>query len=141
MRSLSSDEQVLKSDTRGRVRVPRERRQALLAEFGRSGVSAAAFARLVGVKYPTFMGWLAQQRRELGPAQEAARASGVVAIASRARPLRLFEAELEPARLDGGAGVVVELPAGARLLVAEAGQVALAAELLHALAQRGGRAC
>lgn len=36
--------ELLKQDTRGRVRVPRERREALLAEFARSGISGAKFA-------------------------------------------------------------------------------------------------
>ncbi|MEQ2009658.1 MAG: hypothetical protein ABMA26_22980 [Limisphaerales bacterium] len=37
---------LLKMDTRGRVRTSPERRQAILAEFNRSGVSAAQFAQL-----------------------------------------------------------------------------------------------
>jgi hypothetical protein len=38
-------------DTRGRVRTSREQRLLLLAEFARSGLSAAAFARRTGLKY------------------------------------------------------------------------------------------
>jgi hypothetical protein len=37
---------VLKTSSRGRVRTPPERRMALLAEFERSGLSAAKFAAL-----------------------------------------------------------------------------------------------
>jgi hypothetical protein len=55
---------VLKQDTR--VRVPAPRREALLDEFERSGVSGAKFARLVGIKYPTFAGWVHRRRRVRG---------------------------------------------------------------------------
>ena len=57
---------ILKSDTRGRVRTPLERRVALLAEYDRSGLSAAKFAALVGVRYPTFATWVQQRRKAQG---------------------------------------------------------------------------
>jgi hypothetical protein len=50
MTSLTLEDEVLKTDRRGRVWVPPARGEALLAEFGRSGVSAAEFARLAGLK-------------------------------------------------------------------------------------------
>ena len=62
--------QLLRQDTRGRVRTSRERRAALLAEFDRSGVSAARFARMAGINYQTFAGWRHGRRRavrESGP--------------------------------------------------------------------------
>jgi hypothetical protein len=40
MTSLNSENQILKTDARGRVRVPRKRREALLAEFAASAMSA-----------------------------------------------------------------------------------------------------
>ena len=43
---------VLKRDGLGRVRTPVERREALVAEFQRSGLSAA------GLRYNTFWTWL-----------------------------------------------------------------------------------
>ena len=48
---------LLKSDTLGRMRTPIERRNELLAEFERSGLSGKKFAALVGVKYSTFVNW------------------------------------------------------------------------------------
>jgi len=48
MTSLIGEVEVLKTDTRGRVRVPAERREALLDEFEKSGMSGAKFARLAG---------------------------------------------------------------------------------------------
>ena len=57
---------VLKSDGLGRVRTPVARRQSLLEEFEKSGLSGAKFAALAGVKYSTFAGWLHQRRRRGG---------------------------------------------------------------------------
>lgn len=54
---------VLKTDSRGRVRTPPERRAALLAEFARSGLSATRFAALVGVRHQTFATWVQEHRR------------------------------------------------------------------------------
>lgn len=42
------------------------RRQALLAAFARSGLTAAAFARQHGIQYTTFCGW--RQRQAKGSA-------------------------------------------------------------------------
>lgn len=38
----------------GRVRTPPARKEALLDEFERSGLSGARFAALAGIKCPTF---------------------------------------------------------------------------------------
>lgn len=39
---------ILKPDSRGRVRMPPQRREELLAEFERSGLPATKFAELAG---------------------------------------------------------------------------------------------
>jgi len=46
-------EQILSQDTRGRVLATQERRELLLAEYDRSGMSAVKFAQYVGIKYST----------------------------------------------------------------------------------------
>lgn len=51
-------------DRRGRVSWPAQRREQLLDEYERSGLSQAAFARQAGVKYPTFAHWVQERRRE-----------------------------------------------------------------------------
>ena len=51
---MESDPNILKSDDVGRVQTPPERREQLLDEFERSGLSGAKFAPLVGVRYTTF---------------------------------------------------------------------------------------
>ena len=78
MTSVNGSEEVLKQDTRGRIRVPRERRESVLDEFERSGLTGAKFARLAGINYQTFAGWV--QRRKLTRAE----AGGSL---SRKRPL------------------------------------------------------
>jgi|SRR5580700_1065847 transposase len=69
--------QILSQDARGRVLVSRERREALLEEYDRSGMSAVKFAQYVGIKYSTLAYWLqsldrpaeASGRRKLLPAR------------------------------------------------------------------------
>jgi len=141
----TTGEQILKTDRRGHVRVPAERREALLEEFERGGTSAAEFARLAGLKYSTFAGWVlrCKRQRALGAAPPAAAvADSSSAPGAPRRALRLFEAVLETAPAEASpSGLLIELPGGARLVLAGAAQVPLAAELLGALGQRGGRPC
>jgi hypothetical protein len=79
---MNEAEQLLKVDVAGRVWTPRARRAALLGEFEWGGTPAAEFARLVGIKYPTFASWVQQRRR--------ARAAGGVGPA--VAPVRWIEA-------------------------------------------------
>lgn len=60
----TKDGEILKRDTKGRIRTPLARREQLLDEFERSGLSGAEFAALTGLKYQTFAGWV-QQRGKL----------------------------------------------------------------------------
>jgi transposase-like protein len=117
--------QLLRTDQKGRVRTPRERREALLEEYDRSGASAAAFAKMCGVKYQTFVGWV-QQRKRAGMA-------GPV----KAVPLVEVSLAAEPA-VSTEVPVVVRLPGGAQLELSASGQVPLVAELVRALAVGGG---
>lgn len=108
-------------DTKGRVRASKEQRRVILAEFERSGVSAAQFAKLTGLKYSTLAGWLQRYRRgkPKGPQR-----------------VRLLEAVVEQTPASGGKSVlalVVELPCGARLEIGDVKQVPLAVALLRSL--------
>jgi transcriptional regulator with XRE-family HTH domain len=109
-------------DTKGRVRTSKGQRRTLLAEFERSGLSAAQFAKRTGLKYSTLAGWLQRARRH--------------PPLKRARRLRLLEAVVEatPGAV-AGAALVLHLPGGARVEVADEKQAALAARLVRALAQ------
>ena len=127
MTLTTPDEQILKTDTLGRVRTPRERREALLEEFAKSGMSGTKFAEYIGVKYQTFASWRRQRSAPAAPGENAPAAGS---------PLRWVEALLEsPATQDrrSAAALQVHLPGGACLEVADGAQAALAAELLRAL--------
>jgi transposase-like protein len=134
MTSTIAENEVLKQDRRGRVRVPRERREALLEEFARSGLSAAAFAQLAGIKYPTFTNWLQRRRESRGRL-----AGGPPETVVGGSAIRLLEAVVEDhgsRTLGSGAGLLIELPGGSRLTVLSPAHLALAAELLVLVAQR-----
>ena len=49
---------LVHADARGRLRVSKEQRKAVLAKFEQSGMSAAKFAAAAGIKYSTLAGWL-----------------------------------------------------------------------------------
>src|ERR1700759_3836536 len=58
--------EILSQDARGRVLVSRERRESLLAEYDRSGMSGVKFAQYLGIKYSTLAHWLQSRRRQRG---------------------------------------------------------------------------
>ena len=106
--------------------MPRERREALLDEFERSGLSGAKFAALCGVKHPSFAGWVQQRRR--------ARA-GTTGPGAGSGPLQWLEALL-PERA-GGTPLLLHLPGGGRMEITAAAHAPLAAAVLRALAAHG----
>src|ERR1700746_2875864 len=55
--------EILSRDAQGRVLVSRERRESLLEEYDRSGMSGVKFARYVGIKYSTLAYWLQTRHR------------------------------------------------------------------------------
>lgn len=56
--------EIMKFDTRGRVRTSREKQEAILDELERSRMPGRQFARHVGIKYPTLMSWVQRRKRE-----------------------------------------------------------------------------
>jgi transposase-like protein len=68
MTSMKGRLALLLADVRGRVRRSGAQRAEILAAFDQIGVSAAEFARLVGVKYSTLAGWLHRRGRPRGEA-------------------------------------------------------------------------
>ncbi len=99
---------IIKTDEVGRRQTPAVRRERLLDEFDRSGLSAARFAAVTGLKYSTFAAWVHCRR----------------GTTSRLRPASLLS--LPPSALVGGGGgddangpvepisavVVLQLPGG-----------------------------
>lgn len=121
--SGSSSLELLKTDLLGRVRVPPDKREAILDAFERSGMSGQAFAEYVGVKYPTFATWVQKRRKARGenPEPKAVKA-----------PLALVEAVLDREE-SPSAPLEVEAPGGIKLRIARRDDIALAVELLRAL--------
>ena len=121
-----SDGAILKTDTKGRVQTPPARRESLLDEFERSGLSASKFAALVGIKYQTFAAWAARRRKH----------ASTKAPAKPVDPVRWLEAVVQEAQAPvthKTSVVVLRLPGGAQLELADLKQVPLAAALLRAL--------
>lgn len=121
---IKTDEVVLKTDKRGRVRTPPARREQLLDEFERSGLSGKQFAVVVGVKYQTLATWASQRRR----------ARGMAPAVGRSKGLRLVEAVVEES-CGSKRPLVLELPGGARAEIKDAQQAALAGTLVRTLAK------
>jgi transposase-like protein len=110
--------EILRSDKLGRVQVAQERREAILDEFERSGMSGIAFARHHGINYQTFAAW--RQRRKKTPTVAPARKSSFVLV--------------EPAReVPSNLGLEIELGGGARVWIRSRADVGLAAELIRNL--------
>src|SRR5215213_8036712 len=121
MTFMMQDQKLMTTDARGHVKVPVERREALLDEFERSGLSGVKFAQLAGVKYPTFALW-AQKRRKARqlPVEEGASEQSMrfaEAVADRSRTVTI-----------GTAGLMIELPGGARVQVQSPLQLQMVAE-------------
>jgi hypothetical protein len=135
MTSTKEDPKLLKSDTRGRVRTPRARQEALLDEFEQSGLSGAKFAALVGIKYPTFASWVLRRRK--GGRTDPAPPAGDPAATVRWLEAVVDQSLAQPA---SGSALVVELPGGARFEIAAPAQAALAAALLRAW-EKAAAAC
>lgn len=126
-------EQILSQDARGRVLVTPERRESLLAEYDRSGMSGVKFAQYVGIKYSTLAYWL-QRRR-----QQRRKEKLLIKAGANTGPGRSNGAWIE-AVLENASGPGVSVGAlriyfagGAYCQISNAGEMALAAELLGRL--------
>src|SRR5665213_143688 len=86
----NTDGLILKTDARGRVRTPAKRREELLEEFDRSGLSGKKFAELTGLKYQTFATGLQKRGRAGKPSSKAA------------DTVRWLEAVVDQAQSSGG---------------------------------------
>jgi hypothetical protein len=118
--------QVIKTDSLGRLRVTAQRREDLLDEFERSGLSGQKFAEVLGLKYQTFATWVQKRRRQRGAATaDSGKASD---------SMRWLEAVVEQAH--GSASMaLLHLPGGARLEMGDVKQAEVVAALLRALAK------
>jgi hypothetical protein len=127
----TTTEHILRVDCFGRVTTTRERREALLAEFDRSGMSGQRFAKWAGIKYPTWASWVQRRRKE------AAQTPLPQARSKRKGQVRWLEAVVEKkgpvaeSAPSGTAGIIVQGPGGLRIEITDAKQVGLAVLLLR----------
>ena len=125
------DGQILKRDSAGRVKTPRERREAIMKEFDQSGMSGQKFAKWAGIKYTTFANWL-QQRRKHRQAQTPSGAEGTDEV-------RWVEARVggrSQRKTEGKSAttaLIVHGPGGVRIEIQEEKHVEWAAKLLRHL--------
>ncbi|HEY5910054.1 MAG TPA: IS66 family insertion sequence element accessory protein TnpB [Verrucomicrobiae bacterium] len=136
MTTLTSENgAILKVDAKGRVQTPPERREQLLDEFEKSGLSGAKFAALSGIKYQTFAAWATRRRQQRGlplptPSKKTDPVCWLEAVVS--------EAATTPANALGP--VKVGLGTGAWVEFSQLSQVNLVAALIRAL-QKSSTSC
>lgn len=115
---------ILKRDARGRVRSTAEARAEAVAEYRRSGLSASAFAKMAGISKNTFWNWLQcqglTQKRGSMPSKSGSQA-----------PVRFVQVAAQAAP---ASALLVRLPGGATVEVADELQAVLAARLIQSLA-------
>ena len=107
-----------KSDRSGRTRYTAQYKQQVLEAFESSSLSAPAFAKQCGVKYPTLAAWIAAHKQ---PRRETSNGRPAFLIAELAGP-------------SDDAALQVRLPGGAVACATSTSQVILLAELLRHLA-------
>lgn len=116
-------EELLRTDELGRIRTTAIRREQLLDEFERSGLSGKKFAALVGVKYQTFATWAQKRRRQTGNRL----------AKPKSDPVKWLEAVVEQPKTH--TALVLQLPGGVRVEISDPQQLPLVAELLRLLAR------
>ena len=130
--TIGLTDRIIKQDSRGRMRTTRERREALLAEFDRSGMSGQKFAAWAGIKYSTWANWVQQRRKKQGASAPKETKPGQDA-ANNVRWLEaVVGASAEKASEKPKTGVlIVHGPGGVRLELSDEKQVVWAARLLR----------
>lgn len=115
---------ILKRDARGRVRSTAEARAEAVAEYRRSGLSASAFAKMAGISKNTFWNWLHSQglTQKRGPSPTKSNSHA---------PVRFMQVTAQAAPAPA---LLVRLPGGAIVEVADERQAVLAARLVQSLA-------
>lgn len=125
-----------------RITATKAQRAALLDEFERSGLKGEPFAHVASVNYKTFASWIQKRRARSDYAPGVGTEFSERRAIKPVQSLRLLEAVM--ARPTGTSApeappnhqvLEVLLPGGAKLLIADAPQLALAAQLIATLAK------
>jgi alpha-beta hydrolase superfamily lysophospholipase len=124
---------ILKRDALGRVTLKREKREALMEQFERSGLKGVAFARLAGINYGTFASWVQHRRHARGEYGSKARTEAVLAAPRQVQLLQVASAREPSTPTSATAGLDVLLPGGGSLRITDAAQVPLVVSLIQAL--------
>lgn len=124
---IGTGESILRTDTKGRVQTPPERREKLLEEFERSGLSGPKFAALAGIKYQTFAAWITRRRQQRGLAP------GPTTGANSVQWLEAVVREANGSAPTAATALKVRLTAGVWIEISDFNQVSLAAALVRAL--------
>ena len=127
------DGEVVKVDVKGRVQLRRERREALMAEFARSGMNGQQFAKWAGIKYSTFACWRRKQNQVKPPRTGESKAVKPITAVPWVEAV-VREPDKNPTHL------VIEMGAGVRLSIKDRGQAELAGVMLREL-MAGGKSC
>ena len=129
MTSTTTEETlILKTDVLGRVSMPADRREAILDAFEQSGMSGQAFAKQIGVKYPTFASWIQKRRRLRGEYPQKKRSE------SAPSQITFVEAQIEkPPAAALQTALEVQAAQGVKLMIRSQSEIALAVELIRSL--------
>jgi hypothetical protein len=128
--------EILSRDAQGRVLVSRERRELLLEQYDRSGMSGVKFAEYIGLKYSTLAYWL-QSRRRKREREKLLLKAGADTESSKSNGAWI-EAVVENGaqrRIQGGA-LRIYFAGGAYCQISSGAEAALAAELLERLGSK-----
>ena len=124
---------ILSQDAQGRVLVSRERREWLLEEYDRSGMSGVKFAKYVGIKYSTLAYWLQSRRRHRQRKESLIKAStDTEGVRNNGAWLEAVVEKGSAPRVSTGA-LRIYFAGGAYCQISSATEAALAAELLGRL--------
>ncbi len=133
------DGQIVKRDEKGRLRITKEQREALLVEYDQGGMTGVAFARWAGIPYGTFMTWVYKRRKEVKPVEkkqgQAVSVEWVEAVVDNPAEVPLLKERNKEPALKMNTALVVEGPGGVRLELSEERHVLWAAKLLRHLGE------
>ena len=122
----ATNDSIIKSDRRGRLRYTPDQREALVKACQASGLSTPRFAAIHGVKYQTLAAWIHRHNRESRPPRPHLPGPA---------PLMLIPVERDGLISSGASNPMeISLPGGAKLTLAAPGQIRLAAALIRELA-------
>ena len=129
----------IRRDKMGRVQTSRERREALLDEFEKSGMTRSTFASHVGVKERTLGEWLYQRRRTTSGKKKAVETDKPAKPLPVTQSVRWVEAVVQGGSV--GTALSMLLPSGVRMEVSDSHGVALAVEVLKQLQSPRAAGC